>query len=83
MNKVFYNITPILTVFYPTTQSAVVSLPEAQLTCLKTVALSVGDNATRSGGDANRPSSATLTSSRAHATFGLSLFVLVALCLIF
>jgi hypothetical protein len=81
MNKVFYNITPILTVFHSASQGTVVNLPEAQLTCLKTPSLSVGDNATRSGGDANRPSSAAPTLSQTYAAFGASLSVLVALLL--
>ena len=67
----FFNITPILTVFYPGNGS-LVTRTEAQLTCIKTIALGVGDNATRSSGEEGmnakgagslyRPNIATLAS---------------------
>ena len=49
----FFNITPILTVFYPGNGS-LVTKTEAQLTCMKTIALDAGGNATRSSGEGGK-----------------------------
>ena len=52
MVKNYFSITPILTVVFPGDgNSSVVSQPEAQLTCLKTIDLTTASAATMSGDD--------------------------------
>ena len=75
MVDVFYNITPILTYVYSENKATVLSQPEAQLTCLKTVGLSVGTNATRSPGGSDHSGGVALMS-------GQRLGILVALLLV-
>ncbi|CAM1509597.1 Fc.00g033360.m01.CDS01 [Cosmosporella sp. VM-42] len=50
LSKELFGITPILTIFFPGDSDAIISKPEAQMTCMKVVDTSVGTNATKSPG---------------------------------
>ena len=74
-NTAYFNVTPILTLFYPINETAVVGQPKAQLTCLKAIDLNVGGNVTM------RKSDAVSWPQNGSITVNLLLVALIALFL--
>ncbi|KAG7285973.1 hypothetical protein NEMBOFW57_008269 [Staphylotrichum longicolle] len=77
--KNFFSITPILTVFFPGNgNSSLVSRPEAQLTCVKTIDLTTASNATQSPTDNNKNAAGQLVSGKNALWVGLMSITLSA-----